>query len=320
MNFQQRYILMMRRQRDFRWGDEYVPSTLATVREAPKGSRVSRLNSRKLGRTLHALSTPERVFTLLALHHPRLFDFHEQKMLSPSTTIHPLYGHPLTRGIVFAPMVGTLEIAQEIGLEHSLVLVSDDDGNRGWQAFPYQGDLLLYIRSPDGIAYAVNWTIKYMQEDFTERRRSAVKTRAQLKKDRLHADLRQRLEEEYYARGGIRTIQLTPDMLDPVAVANLNLLWGCHTRELTLEPALLSDFSSDLSAAVKAGTPPFETALRYAARWGSDDQFRTRIYQDIWNRSLQVNLLKRLHIDHPLAIDGGDLIEVYRDFFQGTPS
>lgn len=72
MTLQERFALIRSRQAHFAWGDIYTPSILAVPREAPKGSRISRMNSRKLGRAIHSLSTPEAVFAQLALFHPQL--------------------------------------------------------------------------------------------------------------------------------------------------------------------------------------------------------------------------------------------------------
>ncbi|KOP61401.1 hypothetical protein OX90_00905 [Pseudomonas coronafaciens pv. porri] len=55
------------------------------------------MNSRKLGRTIHLMSIPERVFAQLALFNPAVFDLHEQKMLHIDPAVHPLFGHPLGR-------------------------------------------------------------------------------------------------------------------------------------------------------------------------------------------------------------------------------
>jgi len=64
MKTQERFDLIMSRQSRFEWGGEYVPSILAIPHEAPKGSINCRLHVRKLGRTLHLLSGPEKVFVL----------------------------------------------------------------------------------------------------------------------------------------------------------------------------------------------------------------------------------------------------------------
>lgn len=118
MNPHERFDLIMSRQGRFEWGEKYMPSTMAVPREAPKGSRISRLHSRKLNRTLHVLSGSERLFAQLALYHPNLFELHEQKMLWPVKAGHPLRGHPLTKGTFPPPLGGTVEIATEIGFKH----------------------------------------------------------------------------------------------------------------------------------------------------------------------------------------------------------
>ncbi|MCY1413295.1 hypothetical protein D9M71_287230 [compost metagenome] len=316
MTPQQRFELIVSRQGRFKWGDTYVPSTLAVPREAPKGSRISRLNSRKLGRTLHVLSTPERIFTQLALYHPDILDIHEQKMLSPVTTGHPLRGHPLTIGTFPAPLRGTLEIAHEIGFKHYEITISGSDGVRRKMPFPYQGDLLLFMKDRAGSPYAVNWSVKDVREAFTERRRSSAKTPVQQKKDRDHAQLRAELEAEYYASAGIRTVQVSMDMIDPVVIANLDLLFAMHGLPVTHDTQLMEDFSCAVQEAFTDGVTVAQVAIQYGTRWGSRDQFLARVYQDIWNRKLAVNLFKPILIDHPLSSEESDVLSVYGGLFE----
>ncbi|MFV3368846.1 hypothetical protein ACNFH5_11815 [Pseudomonas sp. NY15435] len=316
MTPQQKYDLIISRQAHFQWGDVYIPSTLVVPGEAPKGSRVSKLNSRKLGRTLHALSTPERIFTQLALHHPALLDIHEQKMLSPVATVHPLRGHPLMIGKFPTPLPGTLKIATEIGFKHYKIVKKYPDGRRQYVAFPYQGDLLLYMIGCDGNPYAVNWSVKDTKEAFSERRRLSVKTPAQQKKDRDHAELRAKLEAEYYARAGIRTVQVAMDMIDPMVIANLDLLFGMHSLPVTHESQLMADFSCAIQEAFTEGVPLAHVAIKYGAHWGSRDQFLAKIYQDIWERKLPVNFFKPILIDHPLCCERKDLFSVYGELFE----
>lgn len=184
MKPQERFDLIMKRQARFEWGQAYVPSTLAVPREAPKGSRICRLHSRKLGRTIHLLSNPEKVFAQLALYHPELFELHEQKMLWPVNTGHPLKGHPLTKGTFPPPLRGTMDIAREIGFKHHEIVVEDASGNRGWVPYPYQGDLLLFLLNCRGEPFAINWTVKDQAQAFRERRSTSAKTPVQQKKDR----------------------------------------------------------------------------------------------------------------------------------------
>ena len=316
MKLQDKFALIMGRQGRFEWGHEYIPSTLAVPREAPKGSRISRLHSAKLGRTLHVLSTPERVFAQLALCHTDLLDIHEQKMLWPFSSGHPLRGHPLTRGTFPPPVRGTVEIAKEIGFKHHEIVVEGPDGNRHRMPFPYQGDLLLYMKGHDGIPYAVNWTVKDREDAFRERRGTRPKTPIQQKKDRDHAEFRTELERAYYASAGVRTVQVSLDRVEQAVIANLNMLFVMHDLPLSHEKALLDEFSADVRAAVLAGNPVAHVAIKYGARWGFRDQFIARFYQDIWDRKLSVNFFNPIHIDHPVSTDGGDLFSVYGSLFE----
>lgn len=316
MTLQERFALISSRQTHFKWGEIYTPSVLAVPREAPKGSRISRLNSRKLHRQLHALSTPEKVFTQLALFHPDLIDIHEQKMLWPYPAPHPLHGHPLARGTFPPPVAGTMEIAKQIGFKHHEVVVTTTAGRRQKFPFPYQGDLLLFLKDSQGTPYAVNWTIKDREEAFRERRYASAKTPARQKKDREHAQLRAALEQRYYASCGVRTVQLSLDSLDSIVVGNLDLLFAMHDLPLDHELELLMEFSAALEDAARAGDPLVPVALQYGARWGKRDQFLARIYQDIWQRKLPVNIFKPILIDHPLHTDGADLLTAYGPLFQ----
>lgn len=315
MNQEQKHDLIMSRQGGFQWEDSYTPSTLAVPREAPKGSRPARLNSRKLDRTLHLLSIPERVFTQLALYHSNLLDIHEQKVLWPYGAPHPLMGHPLMKGMFPPPLRGTLEIADEIGFKHHKVTVSTH-GVRQRIPSPYQGDLLLYLLGPGGVPYAVNWSIKDRKSAFFERRLFKPKTPAQQRIDQDHAQKRADLERIYYASAGIRTLQLSMDQISATVQANLDVLFPMHGLDLTHPADLLEDFSADVQIAARAGNPVAYTALDYGRRWGFPNQFIARIYQDIWERRLMVNFFKPILIDHPLEIDGGDLLVIYGALFE----
>lgn len=319
MTPQQRFELILERQKGFNWKGEYVPAIMAVPREAPRSSRPSRLNSRLLGRTIHTLSRPERVFTQLALYHPALFDLHEQKMLWPVQHSHPLFGHPLMHGSFPHPVRGTTDIAEEIGLKHFMVEVKLDNGEWKRMPYPYVGDLLLYLHGATG-PYALNWTVKDRQEAFGERHSGQVKTPMQRKKDRTKAELRATLEEKYYASAGIRTVQVSLDMLEPMLVQNLGLLFPMHGIALRLNSSLLEDFTCALKEAVDEGVPPALLAIEYAAHWGARDQFICKIYQEIWNRNLPVGLLEPILIDHPLQKNGPDVLSVYSSLFEECSS
>lgn len=317
INPQLKYDQIVGRQGNFKWGDIYIPCTLAVPKEAPKGSRISRLNSRKLGRTIHALSTPERVFVQFALYNPALIDIHEQKMLSPIPTVHPLRGHPLSTESFPPPLSGTLSIAQAIGFEHYIIVYVHQNGERKKKPFPYQGDLLLFLTDFSGRPFAVNWTVKDTAVAFSERRSTKAKTPAQQKKDRNFADMRAQLEADYYASGDIRTHQVSMDMLDTAVIANLDLLFSMHGLQLTHDPQLMEDFSIAVQRAYTEGTPVAQIAIQYGSRWGRRDQFIARIYQDIWDRKLAVDMFKPILIDHPLNHEEKNLLTAFGYLFEG---
>lgn len=243
------------RQASFKWGDEYSPSTLATTREGSRISRISRLNSAKLGRVMHAQSTAETLFTKLALYHPSVIDIHEEKMMFPVPHLHPLDGHPLAIGADFPYLTGTINIARCIGLAHKQVVAELEDGSKLRVPYPYRGDLLLYLTDESHKIYALNWNLKVTPKDFTERNRSKVKTPQQQKKSEVSQSLRNELEEQYYASVGIRTIKLTPEDLDRNFSANIDLMFGFHIKKYTLDIDLLREYSSELKDALKCGIP-----------------------------------------------------------------
>lgn len=316
MKPQDRFALIMDRQSGFEWGGEYLPSTLAVPREAPKGSRISRLHSRKLRRTIHLLSRPEKIFTQLALYHPDLFELHEQKMLWPVNAGHPLRGHPLTKGTFLPPLRGTVDIAMDIGFKHHAIVVEDACGDRRKIPYPYQGDLLLYLRNSRGEPFAVNWTVKDQVTAFRERRSTSPKTPVQQRRDREYAELRGELERRYYASAGIRTVEVSCDLVPPTIQANLNLLFGMHDLDFSLEAALLEDFSGAVTDAVHAGKPVAYVVFEHSARWGYRDQFFAKIYQDIWDRKLLVDFNEPIHVDQPFVTGGCDLLREFSAFFE----
>ncbi|KPX19502.1 hypothetical protein ALQ08_200170 [Pseudomonas syringae pv. delphinii] len=306
---------LLTRQGGFRWGDTYVPGILAVPGEAPKISRPCRLNSRKLGRAMHLMSVPERVFTQLALFNPLVWDIHEQKILQVGPNVHPLFGHPLTVGMALPGVKGTLAVASRIGMTHARIS-ANLDGEITRLPYNYVGDLLLYLQAQNGQPYAINWTIKISGSDFHEKRRSEIKGLAHQKSDREKARLRHLLEREYYADAGIRTLALSLDDIPDMVVANLDLLYGYHDLPIDIDASLLNDYSAELLEKSVQGIPPALVAIEYAKRWGHRDLLLARIYQEIWCRKLLVNLNKPILVDKPLWIGGPDLLDAYVHLFE----
>jgi hypothetical protein len=209
-----------------------------------------------------------------------------------------------------------MDIAREIGFKHHEIVVEDASGNRGWVPYPYQGDLLLFLFNCRGEPFAINWTVKDQAQEFRERRSTSAKTPVQQKKDRDHAELRGELERRYYASAGIRTVEVSRDLISPTIQANLDLLFGMHGLDFSLEPNLLQDFVGAVAEAVQVGKPVAYVAIEYGARWGFRDQFIAKIYQLIWDRKLQVDFSEPILIDRPLITGGCDLLQEFGSLFE----
>ncbi|ENL6833776.1 transposase [Pseudomonas aeruginosa] len=207
-----------------------------------------------------------------------------------------------------------------MGFKHHEIIREEKDGERSRAPYVYVGDLLLYLTDTAGKPYAVNWTVKKSAEDFTERRRAKVKTPVQQRKDQEHEQLRQILEEVYYQDAGIRTVRVSLDNIDSNVRANLDFLYGRHDLKLDIDPTVLSDFSCEIEEAVRAGDPVALVAIRYGARWGARDKFLSKIYKDIWERKLLVDLFRPILIDHPLEMQSRDALDVYGHLFSESPT
>ena len=123
------------------------------------------------------------------------------------------------------------------------------------------------------------------------------------------------MERRYYASAGIRTVEVSRDLITPTIQANLDLLFGMHGLDFSLEAALLEDFSGAVADAVRVGKPVAYVAMEHSARWGFRDQFIAKIYQDIWDRRLLVDFSEPILIDRPLVTGGCDLLQEFASFF-----
>jgi hypothetical protein len=316
MNQEARLRQILNRQANFAWEGKYEPAIKASTHEGPKISRISQINSLKLGRSLHLLSQAERFYAQFALYHPDLIDLHEQKMLSPAPTDHPLSGHPLAVTRNLSPVKGTVDVADRIGLRHHAVTVRNKSGDFIRAPYPYVGDLLLYMLDAAGEPYCVNWTVKNAMKDFSERRAFNLKTLAQQKKDREHGELRTLLEELYYLDAGIRTVKVSLDEINRYLVSNINELFSYHVRKIHLEIAVREDFIGDIHNAIVGGDPIYKIVNDYGRKSDTRDQFITAFYQAIWSRSLAVNLYSPIFIDYPLTFQEQDPLVKHEDLFR----
>lgn len=311
---------VMRRQKDMKWGADYLPAIQATPKEAPSASRASILTAFKLGsREMHLLSPAERAFAILALHHPHIADIHEQTVLSPDPYPHPLFGFLDMMGAKLPPFKGMIDVADRLGYTSLLPIVwedssADSESPRAF-VFPYIGDLLLFLLPPGETPYCVNWNIKSKLEAF--KRSGAPNSKRHRIADEVAELPRNEMERTYYADAGIRTEHLALEQLDVHVVANLTQLFTHHATPLDLSLEQRGELLGRFQAAMETGVPPFEVIQLSAARGRfTVHQARTFLWQAIWGRELRCDLFRPLLLDRPLHPERDDALNVYGGWFR----
>lgn len=311
----QRLKTILKRQDPPRWGSEYIPATLATREEAPAVSQASALNSIVYGRSLHALSEPERDLLLFALFHPAVFEINEQRMLSMTPRRHPLDEHPTVRKAVRPSLRGTILIADELGLLdiHPKVRFTEEEraitlSSEG--PFPYQGDILVFFS--DGLGPAVvNWTVKVSHEDFERPAFGSRQHRASARAT-TEAVARHRIEAHYYQDAGIATIRITPKDWDRELRRNLVQLFTWQSRSHLVPVQLIPKITNYFRSCVGTEHLPIEIAIQLAARYGVHlNDVKVILYQAIWRRELRLDLFEPFLIDKPMLPERIDPIEKY---------
>lgn len=307
-----------KRQRDPAWLNDYVPATLATRAEAPRISNATQFSPyNRLGRTLHALSSTEEHAIVLALYSPRVFDLHEQKMLHPFPSPHPLAEHPDYKGGNFPRLEGTVAVAKRLGHSswHSKVRVTLADGQTVLVPNLYENDLLLYLTDHAGNPYCRNWTVKHVSEAFE---RPAPSERMPKNPERASARsvIRHTVEREYFADAGIDTQRVTAADFEPTLMSNLRqcMLSDARLRRLGIEipEHVLGLFHSLLDSRISPQQLQRHCALRESI---PPSEFRLMLFSAIWRRRLRVDLFSPLLFDHAWVAERTDVLDVYRRWF-----
>lgn len=304
-----------KRQIPARFGADYEPSTKATREEAPSISRPSIITHSQFGRSIHCLSQPELNAAILALHYPRLVDLHEQKMLSPFPAPHPLTGLPGFQNSNLPFIRGTLDVAAKLNCRHlhPKVWVSDlETGERVPVAFPYQGDFLLFLEV-DGIAYAINWTIKKESTDFDEPTLGSARSE---KADRARRQRRFQIEDIYYSDVGIPTVAVSEDKMNVHVSRNLKAIYPYTRDTVQISRQQQAIVARAFQNALEDSVPANEVIARLAYDNICEvDTARTIFYQTIWSRQLRVNLFAPVLIDAPMEPESLDIFDYHKDWF-----
>lgn len=299
-----------------RWGPDYQPAIRFSTGELPSESRPGALQSALLGRDVVALSLPERAATLVALHHPNLFELQEQRMLEVGPAPHPLIGHPAAIGLRLPPLRGTVEIASEMGCLARHAKVWDEDNAR-WLPFPFLGDLLLFLRDEEG-PYCVNWPIKKRDEDF---RRSpfAMAKISERKTPQRSVLQRQEIEEAFYADADSPSYQIAASTFDKTFISNLLNLFLWHKRQPSIEISAIQyravlDF---VRQSLDTDLPLHELAKKVASELNCSVQEGAKpiIKQMIWRREVRVDMFQVLGDNIPLFSERVDPFVRYKNLF-----
>lgn len=308
--------ILTRQGGDSKWGADYQPASSLGM-EQPSISRPAGLAAAKLeGRDVIGQSRGERSPLLIVLHHPRCFEVHEQKMLSPVPCAHPLSGHPKATALNLPTLRGTIEVADALGCLNRHPKVWNPSANR-WAPVPFVGDILLFLEDSAG-PYCVNWTVKQKDSDFLNRsiRKKPLAKNSPPEKRELQ---RHEIEEVYYADGLIPTRRVTKWIFDKELSINLLNLFYLHDRELHDQRAL--DFFQeivDFVAELVDGTLTLYELTQSAAKhfnFGAYD-VKTIIYRAVWQRRLRVDLFRKFMEDEPLFRERDDVFEVYAHLFK----
>lgn len=318
---QARLQLIERRQLHPGWGPDYEPAMRATRDEAPAISRPSTVYSSKLGREVHLLSLAERVPCLLALYHPALFELREQHMLSPFPTEHPLTGHPYAARLRLPELKGTIDVAQRLNAlsKHPTVWVQEQDSEGQTEArraaFPYLGDLLLFLRDTQG-PYCVNWTVK------SDRRAFSVSPHRlhnplRMQQAQTNNQLRHQIEEIYFADAGIPTVQVAASEIDPQLAANLTALIGWQAQATLVSDDVFTYLVQDYQQLMQNRQTLLSRleALMHQTN-STRQQCLAVLYQAIWQRQLRVDLYQPILPDRPLRPERTDVLVDFSAWFE----
>jgi hypothetical protein len=312
---------IIRRQLVPDWGSGYQPAMRGTRSEAPRVSRASLITSEALGRTLHAHSGPEQAFTFLALYHPGLIGFNEQRVMWPDPAPHPLQSHPLMSCQVLPSSSGTVAIAAQLNVLHVHPKVwvpapgSPEDPKEGyWVPSPWIGDHLLFLQDEQG-PYCVYWDIKARAGEHgrpgpgrMQRRYSA---RAQAR-----SAARLAVQECYYGEFGIRTVLAAGEQINRHVANNLRALFGWSLSPSPIPDSLRGELSERFREGLRKGTPPIEIIrTSVGTDLASVDIGKRILYQAISRRDVRVDLFQPVLIDRPLNPEVRDVIAEYAAWF-----
>ncbi|MDT0634871.1 hypothetical protein [Spectribacter hydrogenoxidans] len=254
----------------------------------------------------------------MALYHPRVFDLHEQRLLDPAPTPHPLHGHPARgHGYIYPRLTGTWNAAQQLGyLEyHPKLTYEARDGTSRRAPHPLVGDLLLFIERPGVPDYCINWNIKSQRANF--KHRPTPYTSSSPYSGITKTAARNCIEAANYASADIPTKEIAGTDIPPVLTANLTdgFVAAC---EISLPSEIQEKVIRRLRAAIGTMQTPLDIWSEFSLTLGlTHYQFRTAMYTGVWRRQLRLELTERILFDRPMIAERTDILDIYASWFRG---
>ena len=314
-----------KRQVPQRWGPDYEPAIQAVPGDAPPRSTPTAFRSCRLGRTMHTLSKGEAFFVALALYHPAVWDVHEQHILHPFPSTHPLAEHPAHRHRPWPATSGTLKILDGLGsvrrhpqvskptpMGPTNVVPAAADGARKLMS-PWIGDVLVFISDERG-PYLVEWDVKNVSGMHGKPWAGDWKT-SNSRRTAASAELRDRAYLRYMAELGIPIRRVAEDQIDPQVVYNLIRLMARNQQGLTVPQAQALEIECALQDALVSGETPARAVRRVLAGKQADKVALSVMERAIWERRLRVDLAGTILMDRPLHPERVDLLTVHADLF-----
>lgn len=314
----------LQRQKAVRYGPTYKAAFMKIRGEAPSGGWSFSDYALKLQRNVFAHGYGTHPVVALALYHPAVFEVHDEHILYPNASMHPLASHASFKSSPWPSTRGTVALAESLsamGQKHPAVFVRhekaaqrDEEVAGYWQVLPYVGDYLLYLKDSHG-PYAVAWDVKSKQGDHAKpwggnlnRSSHKKKARAELFRDEIY--------KTYLAELDIRLVRMSGSMLDAQFAANILRMLPIHARPVEGPPSLHAEIIAAFDEALHQGTPPIDVIHHYMTKQISSDTASDLLDQAIWGRRLKVDLFSEITIDRPLPPQTRDPIEVYASHFR----
>lgn len=305
-----------RRQATQRWGAEYEPAICAVAGEAPPKATPIAFRSLRLGRTMHAMSQGEAFFIALALMNPAVWDVHEQAILHPYASQHPLSAHPVYGLRPWPATRGTLQIVADWGEfhRHPKVSRSKQPGHVEDLAWPWVSDIRLFLSDEHG-PYLVDLDVK----DRTGAHGMPYAGDAQAtysKNEQRKAQLRERVYQAYNAELKITTRRVAKDQVSETALKNLLRVAMRVQSPIDMSESLVADVEAALIEAASNGDTPVRAVRRVVSGDRATISALRVLDWAIWERRLCLDFEYDILADRPLIRAEKDLVDLHADLFR----